>query len=93
MSLREVKTNVVGERVLLRRPTVQDLEEFITLNRASTRLHRSLVSPPTRPEEFHDFLTRCGRDDCECFLICRREDVAVVGTINLSQILLCPKNL
>ena len=81
---------MVGERVLLRRPMVQDLEEFITLNRASTRLHRSLVSSPTRPEEFHDFLTRCGRDDCECFLICRTEDGAVVGTINFESNIALP---
>jgi len=77
---------MIGERVLLRRPTVRDLEEFITLNRASTRLHRSLVSPPIKPEEFHGFLKRCRSDDCECFLICRTEDGAVVGAINLSQI-------
>jgi ribosomal-protein-alanine N-acetyltransferase len=88
MSSKETTTtaNMVGEKILLRRPTLQDLEEFITLNRASTRLHRSLVSPPTKSEEFHDFLKRCGRGDCECFLICRTEDSAVVGTINLSQI-------
>ena len=83
---KQTNAAIVGERVLLRRPTVYDLEEFITLNRASTRLHQSLVSPPTTAEEFHGFLKRCGGDDCECFLICRTEDGAVVGTINLSQI-------
>lgn len=88
MSPGNVKTDavMVGERVLLRRPAVHDLEEFITLNRASTRLHRSLVSPPTKPEEFHDFMKRSRREDCECFLICRTEDSAIVGAINLSQI-------
>ena len=77
---------VIGERVFLRYPSVRDLGEFITLNRASTRLHRGLASPPTRPEQFHAFLKRCRRTDCECFLICRMEDDAIVGTINLSQI-------
>lgn len=77
---------MVGEWVVLRRPTAKDLEEFVDLNRASTRLHRSLVSPPVKREEFYEFLKRCGREDCECFFICRREDGAVVGTINLSQI-------
>jgi [ribosomal protein S5]-alanine N-acetyltransferase len=77
---------MVGEKVFLRHPTVRDLNEFITLNRASTRLHRALVSPPVEPEAFHDFLQRSRRDDCACFLICRTEDDAILGAINLSQI-------
>jgi ribosomal-protein-alanine N-acetyltransferase len=77
---------VVGERVFLRPPTARDLEEFISLNRASTRLHRGLVSPPAEPEQFHAFLKRCRRADCACFLICRVADGAIVGSINLSQI-------
>jgi [ribosomal protein S5]-alanine N-acetyltransferase len=77
---------VIGEKVFLRHPSVRDREELIALNRASTRLHRNLASPPTRPEQFHAFLTRCRRIDCACFLICRLEDNAIVGTINLSQI-------
>lgn len=77
---------MIGEKILLRHPTVRDLNEFITLNRASTRLHRALISPPTTPEEFNAFLKRSRSDDCESFLICRTEDGAIVGTINLSQI-------
>ena len=77
---------MIGEKVLLRHPTVRDLNELITLNRASTRLHRALVSPPTTPEAFYAFLKRSRSDDCESFLICRTEDGAIVGTINLSQI-------
>jgi [ribosomal protein S5]-alanine N-acetyltransferase len=63
-----------------------DLAEFTALNRASSRLHRGLVSPPTGPEEFADFLTRCRRVDVVCFLICRVADGAVIGAISLSQI-------
>lgn len=61
---------MIGERVFLRHPSVRDLEELITLNRASTRLHRALASPPTAPEQFHAFLKRCRRIDCACFFIC-----------------------
>ena len=88
-STRRAKRNdaaVIGERIFLRRPSVRDLEELITLNRASRRLHRTMASPPTRPEQFHAFLKRCRRIDCACFLICRKEDAAIVGMINLSQI-------
>lgn len=85
-SEKPVNASVIGERVFLRRPSARDLEELITLNRASTRLHRALASPPTRPEQFRAFLKRSRRIDCACFLICRIEDDAIVGTVNLSQI-------
>ena len=77
---------MTGERVFLRPPTKRDLAEFIALNRASARFHRGLVSPPTQPEQYAAFLSRCRRADCACFLICRTEDGAIVGSINLSQI-------
>jgi ribosomal-protein-alanine N-acetyltransferase len=80
------KAVVSGKRVFLRSPTSRDLEEFIALNRASTRFHRGLVSPPTEPEQFVSFLKRCRRVDCACFLVCRVDDGAIVGSINLSQI-------
>jgi ribosomal-protein-alanine N-acetyltransferase len=80
------KAVVSGKRVFLRSPTSRDLEEFIALNRASVALHRGLVSPPTQPQEFVAFLKRSRRADSACFLVCRVEDGAIVGSINLSQI-------
>src|SRR5215204_3574726 len=62
---------VAGKRVFLRAPTARDLNELITLNRSSSHLHRGLVSPPTKPEQFHASLKRCRRVDCVWFLICR----------------------
>jgi len=80
------KAAVVVRRVFLRSPTEGDLREFIALNCASTHFHRGLISPPTQPTEFVDYLGRCRRADTACFLICRTADAAIVGTINLSQI-------
>jgi ribosomal-protein-alanine N-acetyltransferase len=77
---------IVGERVFLRPAAGRDLEEFTALNRASARLHRGLVSPPTQPEQFNAFLKRCRRADCLCLLVCRVDDGVIVGSINLSQI-------
>jgi [ribosomal protein S5]-alanine N-acetyltransferase len=77
---------VAGKRVFLRPPAANDLEEFIALSRASARLHRGLASPPRRPEQFHALLGKCRREDSACFLICRVEDGAIVGSISLSQI-------
>jgi len=80
------KAEVVGKRIYLRFLEHADREELLTLNRRSKRLHRGLVSPPTRTDEFNAMLSRCGRPDSCCLLICRLADEAIVGSINLSQI-------
>lgn len=82
------KATIVGDRVFLRPPLRRDSKELIALNRASTRFHRGLVSPPTQPEQFASFLKRSHQADCACFLVCRVEDGAIVGSITLSQIFL-----
>jgi [ribosomal protein S5]-alanine N-acetyltransferase len=79
---------VAGKTVYLRKPTHRDAEEFVALNRASEKLHRGLVSPPTSPAQFTSFLKRSRQADCACFLICRVKDDRIVGSINLSQIFL-----
>jgi [ribosomal protein S5]-alanine N-acetyltransferase len=80
------KAEIVGNRIYLRPLESGDVEEFIALNRASKRLHRGRVSPPTGPIDFHKLLERCGRPDMRCLVICRIDDEAIVGMINLSQI-------
>ena len=77
---------IVGKRIYLRRLANADRDEFIALNRASKRLHRGLVSPPTQVAKFHRLLERCRRPDILCLLICRVDDGAILGSINLSQI-------
>jgi len=77
---------MIGTKVFLRAPAKSDLEESVALNLASRRLHRHLVYPPTTPDEFADFLERCRRADAVCCFVCRIEDGAIVGSINLSQI-------
>jgi ribosomal-protein-alanine N-acetyltransferase len=79
---------VAGKTVYLREPTRQDAKEVISLNRASGKLHRRLVSPPTSSAQFTSFLKRSRQADCACFLICRVMDDKIVGSINLSQIFL-----
>lgn len=88
MPIKKMTGHLMGKRVFLRFPTRRDTEEFLALNRASTRLHQGLVSPPTRPTQFDAFLKRSRRADSKCFLICRVQDRAILGSINLSQIFL-----
>ena len=80
------KAILIGARVFLRLPTRSDRAEFIALNRASTRFHSGLVSPPTTPEQFATFLQRSNREDSVCLFICLAATGAIIGTINLSQI-------
>ena len=79
-------TVVVGRRVLLRPPGPSDGAEVTRANRASARLHRGLVRPPRTAVEFERFLARAGRSSAECFLVCRVEDGAIAGAINIGEI-------
>jgi [ribosomal protein S5]-alanine N-acetyltransferase len=82
-----VNQNIIrGKQIFLRQPAHGDRVELLKLNCESRSFHRGLVSPPKQPAEFHAYLSRCGKDDCVCFMICRTKDQAIVGTINLSQI-------
>jgi ribosomal-protein-alanine N-acetyltransferase len=80
------KPVVVGNKIYLRFPERGDRKEFIALNRASKRLHRGLASPPTQPAEFDALLAKCSKDDFVGFMVCRINDGAIAGAINLSQI-------
>lgn len=77
---------LVGKRVFLSSPEKTDQAEYLALNRRSASLNRGLASPPTQPKEFAALMERCRRDTEVCFLVCRRKDEAILGSINLSQI-------
>jgi ribosomal-protein-alanine N-acetyltransferase len=75
-----------GKKVFLRFPNSADFAEFTALNKASRKFHRNLVNPPTDEKSFTDFLKRGELETDCCFLICRAEDGAIVGSAALSQI-------
>jgi [ribosomal protein S5]-alanine N-acetyltransferase len=74
-----------GERVFLRHPTAEDRTEFLARARASQGLHAPWIVAPS-DEEFDHYLRRAGRDDTLFFLICRRDDGAIAGVANVSEI-------
>ncbi|MGZ4233887.1 MAG: GNAT family N-acetyltransferase [Solirubrobacteraceae bacterium] len=74
-------------RVALRRLSRGDQDEFIAAMRASRRLHGRWLSPPTTPEAFGQWLRRTRDEAFESILACRREDGAIVGYFNISQII------
>ena len=75
-----------GRRVLLRAPRPGDRDEVVRLNRASRRFYRGLVMPPVTPRQWAAYLARRRRLDSPGFLVCRREDGAIVGGININEI-------
>jgi ribosomal-protein-alanine N-acetyltransferase len=75
-----------GSRVFLRAPVATDRAEFVSLMRASRAFHRPWATAPTDDDRFAAYLADSQRPDFEAMLVCRREDGAIVGFFNLSQI-------
>jgi ribosomal-protein-alanine N-acetyltransferase len=80
------KSIIKGKRVLLRPPFKEDGAEYLAVNRRSAKFNRGLASPPTTARQFETFMDRNAKTDGACFLICRAQDGAVMGSIALSQI-------
>ncbi|MGN6872842.1 MAG: GNAT family N-acetyltransferase [Solirubrobacteraceae bacterium] len=72
-------------RVLVRAPTPDDRAAYLDAMRSSRRLHGRWV-PPASDESF-DRLLKCVEDErYEPGLVCRIEDGAIVGFINVNEI-------
>jgi ribosomal-protein-alanine N-acetyltransferase len=78
----------VGRRVFIRPPTVRDRDDFLALVRASRTRLRPWVDPPADRRAFTAYLRRSREPTERAFLVCRREDGAIAGVINVSQIFL-----
>lgn len=73
-------------RVYLRPVTRRDRPEFLALMHESKQLHNPWIQPPLSSLGFHNYLARTHRDDHEGLLVCRREGDAIVGVININNI-------
>lgn len=83
-------TLVEGLRVRLRRVRARDGDEFLDRARASRKLHGRWVAPPSDPEAFAAYLHRSQSADYESLLMCRKQDGAIAGVFNISQIFYGP---
>jgi ribosomal-protein-alanine N-acetyltransferase len=77
---------IAADRVYLRTPTPSDQDEFLALMRASVSFHQPWASAPTDAERFAAYIADAARSDFDAMLLCRREDRAILGFFNLSQI-------
>jgi ribosomal-protein-alanine N-acetyltransferase len=78
-------------RVVVRTPRPDDEDEFIACMRASRRLHRPwITNMPETPESYAAYLRRVEDPRAAPFIACRREDGAIVGFLNISEIVRGP---
>jgi ribosomal-protein-alanine N-acetyltransferase len=75
-----------GARVLLRHPREEDAREFIDLARSSRRFHAGWMAPASSDAKFAAYLQRNREDRFEALLLVRRQDGALLGAIDLSEI-------
>ena len=76
-----------ANRVYLRTATRKDRREFLSLMQKSQRLHDPWITPPLTPATFDRYLARTQRDDHEGVLICLSETDAIVGVVNVNNII------
>jgi ribosomal-protein-alanine N-acetyltransferase len=74
-------------RVVVRPPTLADEEEFTARMRASRSLHRPWISMPETRENYAAYMARAEDPRFEPFIACRLEDGAIVGFLNISEII------
>ena len=78
----------MSTRVYLRPPVARDRREFLERARASREMHRPWNYPPVDDEAFASYLERTRIDTNDSSLVCRREDDAIVGVVNVNNIVL-----
>jgi [ribosomal protein S5]-alanine N-acetyltransferase len=76
----------VGRRVFLCAPSARHRDEFLALMKESRAALHPWVAPPASRAQFSAYLRRARRRTERAFLVCRREDRAIAGVINVSQI-------
>lgn len=77
---------IASHRVFLRAPTHGDVAALLDLHQRSRDFHVPWSFPALTEVGCQDYIQRCQGDDYEGLLICRQEDGAIVGMVNLSQI-------
>jgi ribosomal-protein-alanine N-acetyltransferase len=78
----------MASRIYLRKPAFADQKEFLARARASRSLHGPWIKAPDTPRAFRAFVDRVTAPGHCGLLVCRKEDDAIVGVVNISNIIL-----
>lgn len=76
----------MNTRIVLRSPALADQRAFLAAVRASRALHAPWVQAPDTPAKFKSLVARANGADSLCLLVCRKDNGALVGVFNISQI-------
>ena len=72
--------------IVIRPPALADMKAFLAAVAASGKLHAPWVSAPDTAEKFRAYVKRMNTPENQSFLVCRKDDGALVGVINVSNI-------
>jgi len=89
MPTRASSATITGNRVYLRPPHARDAVKFIAAARASRKLHGQWAQAPASSERFAALVKRYASRNATThagFLVLRRDDHALVGVLNFSEI-------
>ncbi len=75
-----------GARVYLRHVAHKDKKEFVDLMHGSSAFHEPWISPPRNSQSFERYMDRVSRDDHEGLIVCSTANDALVGVININNI-------
>lgn len=76
----------LGTTIYLRKPGRGDCDEFVSRVLASREHLEPFVYGPVDAAQYRSWTARGDRSDTEQFLVCRREDDAIAGFVNLNTI-------
>ncbi|HEU4368808.1 MAG TPA: GNAT family N-acetyltransferase [Methylomirabilota bacterium] len=74
----------------LERPSPARQREFLLAVRRSRRLHGAWVAPPATHAAYRRYVRRLRRPTQAGYLVCRRDSGALVGVVNISEIVRGP---
>jgi [ribosomal protein S5]-alanine N-acetyltransferase len=77
---------VEGSEIVLRQPAASDRAAFLAAMTSSAELHHPWLYPPVTDGAFAAYLRRNGDDRYASFIARRRSDGAIVGMLNISEI-------
>ena len=75
-------------KIYLRQPELVDEQVFLNAARQSHTLHQPWTTAPASSAEFRAYVERMAQASNKAFFVCRRDTDALVGVINITNIVL-----
>ena len=80
--------STLSAAIYVRHPVLADERAFLSAARASRKLHHPWTAAPDTPALFRAYIERMSLPANSALLICRRDTHALVGVVNVTNIIL-----